>query len=186
MRKRVFVVHGWGFNSNMNWYNWLKEQLERKNFEVKILEMPNTEEPKIKEWVNFLSKSVGKSDKNTYFIGHSIGCQTIMRYLQKINSKIGGAFFVAGWFNLINLEDKEVEKIAEPWLKTKINFTKVKNNINKLTVVLSDNDPYNCLEENTRIFKEKLNAKVIIEKNKGHFTSQDGGKNLEFGLKQFF
>ena len=186
MSNRVFIVHGWGFNPEMNWYPWLKKQLENKNFRVFVLKMPNTDEPKIKSWISFLSKNVGKPDKNTYFVGHSIGCQTIMRYLEKINSKIGGAVFIAGWFNLTNLEDEEVENIAEPWLMTKIDFQKVKNNINKLTVILSSNDPYNCLEENFKIFKNKLKANIIIQKNKGHFTSDDNIKKAPVVLKELF
>lgn len=181
---RVFVVHGWGFNPKMNWYPWLKTQLENKGFEVNIIKMPNNEEPDIKSWVSFLSKKVGNTNENAYFVGHSIGCQTIMRYLQNINKKMMGAVFVAGWFNLDNLENEEVEKIAKPWLKTKIDFNKVKNNIRKLTVILSDNDPYNCIEENSGIFKEKLNAKVIIEKNKGHYTEDDGIKELPVVLDE--
>ncbi len=48
---------------------------------VQVPAMPNTAEPKIETWVPFLEKLVGKPDKDTYLVGHSIGCQTILRYL---------------------------------------------------------------------------------------------------------
>ena len=34
------------------------------------------------------------NDENTYFVGHSIGCQAIMRYLESVDvKKIGGVLF---------------------------------------------------------------------------------------------
>ena len=55
MKKRVFIVHGWDFNPKMNWYPWLKKELERKGFDVMVPEMPNTSEPEINAW-GFSSK----------------------------------------------------------------------------------------------------------------------------------
>ena len=64
--------------------------------------MPNTNSPKIEKWVGFLEKNIKSADTDTYFIGHSIGCQTILRYLERLpeSTKVGGVVFVAGWFNL--------------------------------------------------------------------------------------
>ncbi len=174
--KRVIIVHRWDGNPKGDWYPWLKKELEKIGFEVIVPGMPNSSEPKIEKWVSHLKKIVGKLDEETYFVGHSIGCQTILRYLEQENfkGKIHGVVFVAGWFKLDNLENEEVKKIAKLWLETSIDFNKVKQRISKLTVFLSTNDPYNCLKENESAFKEKLGAKVIIKKNKGHFTADDG------------
>jgi predicted alpha/beta hydrolase family esterase len=183
--KRVFIIHGWDFNPTMHWYPWLKKELENKGFSVYVPEMPNTSTPIIKDWVAHLKSIVGKLDSNTYFIGHSIGCQTIMRYLENEKDKCGGAVFVAGWFKLDNLEDDEVERIAEPWVQNNIDFAKVKNNINKLSVFLSSNDPYECLEYNKNIFESKLVARVIVLKDKGHFTQEEGVTKIPELLSEF-
>ena len=185
--KRVFIIHGWDFNPDMNWYPWLKKELEKKGFEVIVPKMPNTSEPKIEEWVLHLKKIVGKLNQNTYFIGHSMGCQTIMRFLEKenYNGKINKIVFVAGWFKLDNLEDEEVEAVAKPWLKTKIDLNKVREKISKLTVFLSSNDPHNLLKENEIMFKKELGAKVVILKDKGHFTDSDKVNKLPFVLQEF-
>ncbi|MFA6183547.1 MAG: alpha/beta hydrolase [Parcubacteria group bacterium] len=172
MQKKIFIIHRWDGAPSKDWLPWIKEELEKKGFEVIVPEMPNTEEPKIEEWVSFLAKLVGKVDENTFFIGHSIGCQTIMRYLETIYpQEIGGIIFVAPWFNLINLEDEESESIAEPWLKSLIDLEKVKNATDNITVFISDNDPFVPLSDK-EIFQEKLGAKVIVENNKGHFNQK--------------
>jgi len=171
MTKRVFIVHRWGGTPKDDWYLWLKAELEDKGFEVYIPEMPNTEHPKIEEGVATLEREVGKADKDTYFIGHSIGCQTIMRYLQEINVKIGGVLFVAGWLTLKELETQEEKDVAEQWLSTSIDFDKLKRILNKVTALFSLDDPYVPISD-ANIFKEKLGAKTITEKNKGHFNDE--------------
>ncbi len=177
--KRAIIVHGWDFNPNMNWYPWLKEELEKKGYRVIVPSMPETSEPKIKNWISHLKKTIGKLDENTLLIGHSMGCQTIMRYLEGSDyDKKVNVIFVAGWFKLNNLEGEEVESIAKPWLDTPINFNKIKSKINSIIVLLSSNEPYNCLKENGKTFKEKLGAKVLTLKNKGHFTEEDNIKKL--------
>ena len=178
--KKAIIVHGWGFNPKMNWYLWLKKELEKRGYKVIVPEMPNSQEPEIKVWTGKLREVIGEIDKETILIGHSIGCQTIMRYLESLSDgiKIKNIIFIAGWFKLNNLENEEVEKIAAPWTGTKIDFNKVKSKIVKLTVFLSSNEPYNYVDENKEIFEQKLGAKVIILKNKGHFTEDDGVRKL--------
>ena len=180
MAKRVFMIHGWGGGPEPDFFIWLRKELKNKGFLVEAPEMPNTETPVIEEWVKTLEKAVGKTDKDTYFIGHSIGCQTIIRYLQNTKAKAGGALLVAAWVNLANLEENEI-KIAETWVKNPINFKEVKKNIGKTTVLISDNDPYNCLDENVKAFKEKLNANVIVKHSMEHFNNS----KYDFILEEF-
>ena len=172
---RVFIVHGWGDTPSTNWYQWLKENLEDHGHEAFIPEMPKTDEPEMDAWISKLNSSVGKADAQTYFVGHSIGCQTIMRYVSKLpsKSKIGGMVFVAGWINLENLEDEDVERIARPWLTTPIAFDKIREKTKNIKVFISDDDPYGCQESNTRVFEEKLGADVEMETDKGHFLSSN-------------
>mgnify|MGYP001601717696 FL=1 len=147
--------------------------------------MPHAEMPVISKWIKKLEETIKSLDKDTFFIGHSIGCQTIMRYLEKQpeKTKIGGALFVAGWFNLTDLEENEIS-IANPWINTSINFNKIKSMLNNLTVLLSSNEPYGYVNENAKAFKEQLGAKVIILKNRGHFADDDNCFELPEALKE--
>jgi len=188
--KRVFIIHRWSGSPEGDWYPWLKKELEQRGFEVFVPAMPNTDEPKIEEWIPFLANIVGEPDENTYFVGHSIGCQAIIRYLQTLPDgvKIGGGIFVAGWFNLSEFsfkeepsEEEESRIIAKPWMEMPINFEKIKKTTNNFIAVFSDNDPYVPLDDKD-IFKEKLGAEIIIEYNKGHFSGSDGITELPIVL----
>lgn len=170
--KKIIIVHGWGGSSKSDWLPWIKTELEKRNVQVTTLEMPDTENPKIKTWTSYLKKQIKGIDKNTYFVGHSIGCQTIIRYLETIDTKIGGVLFVAGWFTLTGLETEEEKKIAKPWIKIDIDFEKVKSKTNKSIALFSDNDPYVPIE-NWKMFEEKLGSEIIVEQNREHFNEKE-------------
>jgi predicted alpha/beta hydrolase family esterase len=180
---RVFIIHGWGGSPNEKWIKWLGKELEKKNINVSIPLMPSKDRPKINEWVTFLKNKIGTPNENLFFVGHSIGCQAIIRYLESLpyNIKIGGAVFVAGWFHLKELDSDE-EIIANPWIATPINYNKVKEKTDNFIAIFSTNDPVVPITD-ANIFKNKLGAEIIIEKNKGHFDEEDGIFVLPSALK---
>ncbi len=170
--KKAYLVHGWGGNGSGGWFDWLKSELKEKGFEVISFDMPDTDNPKIETWVKFLEENIDIEgiDEESYFIGHSIGCQTIIRFLEKLHKhkRVGGCVFVAGWFDLINLEPEEME-IAHPWINSQIHFDRILDHCNNFLALFSSNDPYVHLDEAEK-FKKNLGAKIIIKKNLGHFN----------------
>ena len=186
--KRVFIVHGWEGNPNEPMLAWLKRELEKRDFKVVNPKMPHPITPTIKDWINHLKKVVKNPDKHTYFIGHSIGCQTVLRYLQILNKKVGGCVLIAPYMHLdeqtIKEEGEEVWRVARPWMETPIKWKKILSNLNKKTTcIFSDNDPYVPLTD-SKLFKKNLNAKIIIEHNKGHFAPFNKINKLPSALKE--
>ena len=163
--KRAIIIHCWEGYPEYCWYPWVKENLERKDFQVFVPKMPETEMPKLDKWLRATKEIVGKPDKNTYLIGHSLGNITIFRYLESLknNEKIGGTVLVAGFTD--NLGYKEISS----FFKKPVDFKKIKNHCDKFIAIHSDNDPYVDLKY-ADIFKEKLGARIIIKHDKGHFS----------------
>ena len=179
--KKVYIVHCWEGTSNDGWYPWIAEKLSTNNVEVIKFDMPNTENPKIDECIETLNSKVDKLNDETYFIGHSIGCQTIMRYLEtKEITKIGGILFVAPWLDLLPeaVADEESYNTAQPWINTPIDFKKIKQFTKNINCIFSDNDYFVSLEQEKE-FQSKLNAKTVIVKNKGHISQDDDVYELE-------
>lgn len=175
--KKIIIIHGWGGSSKNDWMPWLGAELAQRGHEVLVPDMPDTDAPTIEKWVGHLTEVVGTPDKNTFFVGHSIGCQTILRYLDsydfKAGERVGGAIFVAGWFNLENMESEEEERIAEPWIETPINIEKIKTVLPHSTLIISDNDCYGAFEENKQKFSE-LGTRIVVKPGAGHFTAAEG------------
>lgn len=170
MQPRVIIVHGWDGYPEEGWFPWLKNELEKKGFDVLVPRMPDPAAPDIGKWVNHLSEVVGDPNNKTFFVGHSIGCQTILRYLETLPShtRIGGAIHVAGWFTLTNMKDDEVA-IAQPWLTQSIDYAKIRLVCPLMAAIFSDNDKYVPLE-NAQFFEERLHSKIHIQKDRGHFS----------------
>ncbi|MFH0890537.1 MAG: alpha/beta hydrolase [Candidatus Liptonbacteria bacterium] len=185
MIKRVFIIHGWDGYPEEGWFPWLKQELEKVGFEAFVPQMPDPATPRIKNWVLALASTVGQVDENTYFVGHSMGCQAIVRYLETLPDgiKIGGAVFVAGYLReLSNLEDEsEVRNIAQEWLNTSLNLEKVRSRLARGVAIFSDDDPYVPLS-NKEEFRDKLNCMIIEEHGQKHFSGRTGTTELPAAL----
>lgn len=177
---KIYIVHCWEGTKDDGWYPWLDSKVSNDNNRVIRFNMPNTEHPRIEEWVSELDKQVNNLDDDTYFIGHSIGCQTILRYLENKNiNKIGGILFIAPWLNLLPeaISDEDSYKTAYPWINTKIDFDKIKKLTSNITCIFSDDDYFVSLEQKEQ-FEKLLNAKTIVVSGKGHISSEDGVNEL--------
>ncbi len=166
---RVFVIHGWEGRPDGHWFPWLALELRARGWEVNAPQMPRAAEPKVKEWLEFLRKYVGKPSRHTYFVGHSLGCITIARYLVALpaKAKVGGCVFVAGFSGRITEPE-----IAE-FYSLLFDAEKAKARCEKFVMVFSDNDPFVPLEKSLEM-AQQLGAKTILQRNKGHFCAQDG------------
>jgi len=186
MQKRVYIIHGWDGYPEEGIFPWLKRELQDRGFDVLNPSMPDPLRPQIETWVQCLKKQVGTPDENTFFFGHSIGAQTILRYLESLpnDKKVGGAVFLAGWAHLTDevYETDEDAEIAKPWLETPINWNDIKSHSNKFIGIFSDNDPFVPISD-AKIFESKLGAKIVIEHEKEHFSGSSGIKKLPSALE---
>ena len=184
---RIIAIHGWQGSPHRDWFPWLKKNLESKGHNVIVPEMPATQHPVIQPWVSTLTKITGKLDENTFLVGHSIGCQTILRFLAKMktNEKVGGVILVAPWTKLkpTSYETPADKAIIQPWLEVPIPWEHAKVRAQKFVCFFSDDDPF-VYVENSKVFKEKLGAEIIIEKNKGHYSEGEGIKEIPSVLKK--
>ena len=178
MPKKVIIIHGWTGSPTKDWLDWLKTNLEQYDYEVLVPKMPNTNNPNLNSWLEHLTNIVGTPDENCYFVGHSLGCITIMRYLESLknNQKIGGTVFVAGFITTCG-HDK-----LESFFTKNINWSKIKTHCKAFISIQSDNNSHISLPYEG-IFKDKLNAQVIIEHNKKHFTGDEGVNELPIALE---
>lgn len=185
--KRVLIIHGWGGGPDKDWMPWAKRELEKRGFEVHLLSMPDPDYPKINTWVEHLRKEVDKPDGGTILVGHSMGCQTILRYLETLQEgeKVDKAICVAGWFSLTPeaAPSNREKAIARPWIETPIDFEKIRSKANSFIAVFSDNDPYVIFEENAKTYREKLEAEIIVQKDMGHFSEDTGVTKLPILLE---
>lgn len=177
MNKRVFIIHGWGGNPDEGWFPWLKKELLRGGVEVHVPTMPDPAHPSIDTWVPFLKQLIRLPDEHTYLIGHSIGAQAILRFLEtmSVGTRVGGTILVAGWTTLKveAMDDEEAGTVAAPWLDRPLNWPKIREHVDDVTAIMSDDDQFVAIE-NGKLFVRELGAKLIIEHQKRHLGGEDG------------
>jgi hypothetical protein len=120
-------------------------------------------------WLQHLAKTVRSPDRDCFFIGHSLGCITILRYIEKLkeNQEVGGAVLVAGFTDDLGYGELKTFFLQLP------DWERIKARCTKFTAIHSDNDPYVPLKYGD-VFKEKLGAEVIVEHGMRHFSGDDG------------
>lgn len=180
--KKVINIHGWEGYPEEGWRPWLKKELTKRDFEVINPAMPDTKNPKLTKWLSHLEKVIKTPDKNIYLIGHSLGCITILRYLENLKDKqkIGGAVLIAGFSENLKYSGYKNELIS--FFKTPINWNKVKEHCNKFVVIHSEDDPYVSIKH-AHILRNNLNAKTILQKGMKHYSGDDGIKKLPIVLE---
>ena len=179
--KRVFIIHGWAGNPESNWFPWLKSELEKREIETIILSMPNSEHPIQKVWVDYIKENVINPDKNTFFVGHSLGGITILRYLEGLSDeiKIGGIVLVASFALPIGYSE------PDGFCHTPVNFEKIKRIISgRATVINSDNDEYVSNDTAKKLY-DNIGGKFILIHNGGHLTGGDGYIQFPEVLNEF-
>ena len=97
MKKRVFIIHGWEGNPDIHWFPWLRKELKHRGYEVIVPRMPNVMNPEFKSWISYLKEIVTSPDGNTFFVGHSLGCIAVLRFIETLKEEVGGAVLVAGF-----------------------------------------------------------------------------------------
>ena len=178
MPKRAIILHGWKGVPEGAWRPWLKKELEEKWFDVTVPQLPNADTPQVDEWVKHISGVVGTPGKDTYLVGHSLGCIAILRYLESLKKgqEIGGAVLVAG--SIDDLGHKELSN----FFSKPIDWEKIKSICKKVIAINSDNDPHVPLMH-ADVFKNRLGAEIIIKHGMKHFCGEDGITELPVALE---
>ena len=179
---KFYLVPRWAGNIHSDWYDWVTAEIKSKyQIEIYRLNMPDWHEPNVETSLQYLCSIISEIDENTFFIGHSVGCQAILRYLNKKftespHLKIGGFLFVAAWFTV----DKPWISL-KPWMNNQdINLGLIANNVLHKKVVLSDNDPFTSnYTENKKFWETSMNAHVEICPNQLHFNRSKEPEILE-------
>ncbi|QIH34555.1 alpha/beta fold hydrolase [Sphingobacterium sp. DR205] len=171
--KKAVLIHGFNGDPKEGWKPWLKDELEKNGFQVIVPSMPSPSKPKLDEWIQTLSKTIGNPSEDLYLVGHSLGCATILRYLEQLQDKqkIGGAIFVAGFTSNLGICD------LSNFFQNCFKWEKIKSGANSFAALHSSNDPFVSIHY-TEFFRDYLDSSILIEQDKGHFFETDGVTEL--------
>lgn len=173
-KTKVYIIHGYMANPSNHWFPWLKKKLNDENIETKILDLPDSQNPKLEQWVSVLKKEIHNPDPNTFLVAHSLGCITTLKYLSEMPStlRIGGLVCVSGFSeSLPNLP------MLNEFTKKKYDIIRVKEISPKSVVIVSEDDKI-VSPDLTKGLSKELGSNLISLKKGGHFLDTDGFKEF--------
>lgn len=177
MQKQVYIVHGFDAHPNKHWFSWLKSELEKEGAAVKVLELPSAQNPNLSEWLETLRAEV-KPGANTYLVGHSLGCITILRYLEslKTGEKVGGVVLVSGFYEKLSILPQ-----LDGFVRDGVEFEKVVQKAGGRVVISARDDQIvpTSLSEN---LAKRLKATFVQTETGGHFMESEGVKTMPWAL----
>jgi len=150
------ILHGYTGSPGKNFIPWLKQKLEDREYKVQAPAMPNSNDPKENEQVNYVLENC-KIDENTIVIGHSLGGVVAMKLLARHNQPIQGLILVAPAID--PSYPGATEKPFWKYFKWNYDYDQIKK-LAPVRTILSD------LQEKKRIahlefLRDKLDAKLI-------------------------
>lgn len=172
MAKRVLILHGWGGSDYPHWQAWLAAELIKLNYTVSFPQLPDKEEPKLQEWMEFLKKEF------EHFKPDTVVCHSLANIL---------------WFHFVSKYDIEPIKrlmLVAPVSQDPIEELKsfypypIVEDLKSQEVIMagSTNDPYMSVEEIISL-QSKLNIGLKILENAGHINAASGFGELSCALE---
>ena len=98
-----FLIHGSYGNPYKNWFPWLKKELEQKEKQVVVPQMPiGVGNQNFENWSNVLNELT--INENTIIIAHSIAPIFVCKYLITNKIKVKKLIFVCGFNNYLGID----------------------------------------------------------------------------------
>ena len=181
-KQRIFLIHGWTGHANKDWFPWGKEVLTQRGYETTVPEMPDSDNPICKVWIDKMHQLIDPPKPNDILVGHSIGCLAVLRYLETLNEnqRVGKVILIAPWETLsdIAIENENDRKIFKDWTQPPVNYSLIKTKVSSFVTLFSKDDPMVPFGKNQKLFAKKLNPQMVIVDKMGHFSQEDGVTEL--------
>lgn len=174
-RRNYVLLHGFHGTSDGVFFPWLKKELEKLGLRYQAPDLPNTENPKEEEQINFVLQNC-TFDENTVILGHSLGAVVAMKVLEKLNIKIAG-LVMAGGFSSPKFRDKQ-----RPFHSTfnwEFDYSKIKNHVGFIQILSDPKDYAVRIEQGKDLHKNLGGYFKEITGKLPHYTSEQEPEILQ-------
>lgn len=174
MITHAYLLHGWGGSPTGAWKPWLKRELEKVGVQVVCPQLPNTDTPRIAEWVPFLEKLIASKPEETLIVAHSLSVPAVLMFLEQLPEDVRFAkvVFVGGVYRDILQLNEDEKRIAAPWLEHEYSSQHIRAVAPNITAFFSDDDPYIPLTTADEAARD-FGVHTIIDRACGHYNGPE-------------
>ena len=175
----VFIFHGTRGSPELNWFPWLRSELEKFDCKVIIPRFPTPEGQSLRSWLEILNNYKQQINENTILIGHSLGGLFLLRVLEQLSHPVAAAFLVAAPIGVKPIRYYEGDKNFSGF---DFNWDGIKKKARQFFVYHSNNDPYISLANGEELAKQ-LGVKLTLIPNSGHLNAESGYNKFDLLLE---
>lgn len=165
----ALILHGITGNSQINWFPWLKKELEQKGYQVICPDLPKTDHPDRQEWLHVVKDLLQNIDHSSLtIVGHSLGVATALDYLEQSDKSINTLISAAGFY-----QDYGMELNSYFMAEKTIDLDIIKTKVNHINIIYGDDDPY-VPQQTLQNLALGLKVKPTVIHHGGHFNTRAG------------
>jgi len=163
--KNAIILHGTMGSPDINWFQWLKNELTAKDIQVWLPQLPNPSQPSLRQEADYIHAECPFAiNEQTLIIGHSSGAILALILAQENKTPVGAVVAVSVF------HDNSLKWDANNSLfDVDFDWTAIQAGALKLLFVHSDNDPYVPLEQ-AQFVADNCQAEIVVVQNQGHFN----------------
>jgi len=169
--KGVVLVPGYGATPRSDWFPWLSRSItEGFGIPTATIRMPTPKIPRLAKWIQAIKSQSGNIDQDTYFIAHSLGCITLLRFIETLpaDTQIGGVILVSCFDEPLRLLP-----IVNSFTAVRPDYGGIVGRIGKALVISSTSDILVPMRLSEKV-RDSLSAEYMQIPDAGHFSSFDG------------
>ena len=175
MKRTILIFHGTAGSPEVNWFPWMKKELEKLGNTVFVPRFPTPEGESLDSWLEELKEYEKYINEDTILIGHSKGGLFLLRVLEQLNKPVHAAFLISAPIGIKPILYYDADYKFSGF---NFNWDKIRSNSNYFSVYHSDNDPYVDLE-NGKQLADKLGVKLNFISQAGHLNAESGYTTFE-------
>jgi len=167
------LIHGSFGSPFVNWFPWLRKEIESKELEVYTPDFPTgVGYQKFANWSKVLKAYVDANilNENTTIFAHSIAPVFVCKFLIENKIKVKKLLFVCGFNNYLGINE-EYDAVNESMYLD--NLADVKEYCDDIVCFYSKNDPYVKYEAEKEFADTITNNQIVIDDG-GHLNSESG------------
>lgn len=165
---KAVLAHCWTGQPQSGWYSSWQSTLAAHGVRTAIPALPQTDTPDASEWLDAFAAAVDEADEKTVLVGHSLGCATVLAYLETlpVDLCLGGVVLVAPFSKPLNIA------VIDAFHARGFDWHKLHARREPKRVIFGARDAYlvDRLQEECRHFSTAWGADVLLLAQGDHFA----------------
>ncbi len=168
----IIILHGTEGSPDINWFPWLKTEMEKHGHEVYVPRFPTPDEQSKENWCAALREQTPLLGRDTILIGHSLGATFMLHILETVREPLAQSLFISPVMDEIAIP--AYDDLNRSFLKTPdFDWLTISDNAGSVAIYHGDDDPY-VPQSHAEFLQDQIGGELHIIPGGGHLNAESG------------